>query len=261
LSLRFVDPDLAWKAWRLELIAGGDTRGGALASASLITATRPAFVASASASRAIADAWVEGTPIAYELDTVRIGAGVAPRLDDVTVQVGASARADWLDGAPALVAGPSASLARGDPAATWLRLGFDSNLGAYTHVALSADARAHPSLAGGTLALRAAITHVPTDSPFYRLPTAGGADLLRGAPAGRYRDATVFAAQAEYRHPIVGPLEGALFVDTAAAQGWHMTGGGGLRIVLPPGRLNVTRVDVGVGPGTWGVVAAWGEAF
>jgi hypothetical protein len=270
LTVRLVHPDLAWKAHRLEVVAGGDTRGGMLLSGTLVTATRPSRVASATLARAVGDLWVGATPTPYALGTGRLSLAVAPRWGELGVQVGGSVRGDILgpiggepsaDGGPLLVAGPSAAVSAGDAADAWVRVGVDTGFGSYTHVALTAETRLHPTVAGGTLAMRAAITTVPTDSPFFRLPTAGGTDLLRGLPAGRYRDDTVFAGQVEYRHTLWGPLRGALFVDTARAEGWHVTAGGGLRIVLPPDRFNVTRLDVGAGPDGWGVVAAWGEAF
>ncbi|MFN7147421.1 MAG: hypothetical protein ACK4YP_26885, partial [Myxococcota bacterium] len=264
LLVRLAHPDLAWEAHRLDVLAGADTRGGLHASAALRTATRPALVFGAGGARVVADRYVDGVAVPYELGMARVSAAVAPRVGGVGVVLGASARADWLDDdvpGAALVAGPLAALTLGDLAGDGLRLTADTSLGAYAHVALGADWRAHPPLLGGTLALRLAGTHVPTDSPFHRLPTAGGAEVLRGLPAGRFRAATLLSGQAEYRHALWGPLHGALFVDTAWIEGPHLTAGGGLRIVLPPGRDNVTRLDVGAGPEGWGVVAAWGDAF
>lgn len=259
VSLRFAHPDLGWKRHRLDLIGGGDTRGGFSVGGSLFTATDPALVFAAGASRAVADRWIDGAAAPYDLATVRLSAAVAPQWGLLGLSAGAVGRAEWFDGA-ALLLGPIGTLTLGDARAR-IRLVGELNLGSYTYVLLSADGRTALDLLGGTLALRLAATRVPTDSPFYRLPTAGGADLLRGLPAGRFRADTVLAGQAEYRHPLWGPLHGAVFVDAASVEGWHMTAGGGVRIVLPPDRDNITRLDVGVGPEGWGVVAAWGEAF
>ena len=80
-------------------------------------------------------------------------------------------------------------------------------------------------------------------------------------PAGYYRDETLGFGQLELRHPLEQPIELALFLDTAFIDGLHWTAGGGLRLVLPPDRRNVTRLDVGFGEGTWGVVVSWGDAW
>ncbi|MES2643754.1 MAG: hypothetical protein V4850_29980 [Myxococcota bacterium] len=259
VTLRFAHPDLAWKRHRLELLGGADTRGGFSVGGALTTATRPNLLFGAGASRAVADRWIDGAAAPYALGTARLSAAIAPQWGLLGVSVGAFGRVEVYDGTT-LLAGPTASVTLGDTTAR-LRLASELDLGGYTYLVVSADGRAAPKLAGGTLALRLAATHVPTDAPFYRLPTAGGADLLRGLPAGRFRGDTVLAGQIEYRHPLWGPLHGALFVDGANVAGWHVTAGGGLRIVLPPDRYNVTRLDIGFGPEGWGVVAAWGEAF
>lgn len=260
LTVRFVHPDLAWRGHRLEVTAGGDSRLGFSVASSLRTATRPGWVFGVSGARVVADRWEGDVATPYALGTLRGYAAVAPRWQDVTLLAGASVRADWIDGA-AYVAGPLAAVTLGDLTRDGARVTVDTSFGTYTHLALSGEWRAHPPLEGGELAIRLAGTHVPTASPFYRLPTAGGADLLRGLPAGRFRAPTVLAAQAEYRRVLVGPLHGAAFVDTAWVDGPHVTAGLGVRLVLPPARENVTRLDIGFGPEGWGVVAAWGDAF
>jgi hypothetical protein len=284
LAVRFVHPDLAWKGHRLEVLGSADTRGGFAATGTLVVApgagggeagarggeagtrggetgtrSRPAWVFGAGASRAVADRWEGGVATRYALGAARLSAAVAPRFGGVATSLGVVGRAEWYDGA-ALLVGPTASVSVGDAAAR-VRLSGEVDVGAYTHAVVSVDVRGAPDVLGGTLAMRLGATHVPTDSPFYRLPTAGGTDLLRGLAAGRFRDETLLAAQVEYRHALWGPLHAAVFVDSAHVEGWHLTGGGGLRLVLPPGRDNVTRLDVGVGPEGWGVVAGWGEAF
>jgi hypothetical protein len=99
------------------------------------------------------------------------------------------------------------------------------------------------------------------DAIFWRLPGAGGSQLLRGQASGRYRG-SLLSLQAEFRYPIIGPLWGAAFADSAwIEEGLHWSSGGGLRLVLPPAGLNTTRLDLGFGEGSWGVVLGWGEAF
>jgi hypothetical protein len=259
--VRFVHPDMFGRAERLDLLVGGDSRGGAYVSTAY---TRPrAWQATLLASRAVGDVYVDDVAYVYEVATLRGTAAWLRALPGCSTQLGAGARADLYDDAWARVAGPFASVTAGS-ATAWTRLSADVGLGDYTHASVTTDTRLYPSLAGGTLAVRAMATHVPTDgTPFYRLPGAGGTELLRGEAAGRYRGDTLFGGQAEYRHGIVGPLAGAAFVDTAWVDDWHATVGAGLRLVLPPAEANTTRLEVGWSPesGSWGVVAAWGEAF
>ncbi|MFZ5478300.1 MAG: hypothetical protein ACOZNI_16150 [Myxococcota bacterium] len=259
--VRFVHPDVGWRADRLDVLAGGDTRGGAFVSGAFARPGR--WSATATAARAVGDAWLAGEPYRYEVGTLRASAAWIPARRGVSAQVGASARADRYGEAWYAVAGPLASVTIGDRVA-YTRLGADVGFGDYTHLAVSSDTRAYPAVLGGTLATRALLTHVPTrETPFFRLPSAGGTDLLRGEPAGRYRDDTVFGGQAEYRRVVHDPVGVAVFADVAWVDAWHATLGGGVRLVLPPAETNTTRLDVGWSPetGAWGVVAAWGEAF
>jgi hypothetical protein len=91
--------------------------------------------------------------------------------------------------------------------------------------------------------------------------------VLRGQPAGRWRDRHVLVAQAELRRPLAGPLGIALFQDVGrVSDGWHATAGAGLRVYVPGMEAATTRLDAGWvldGPdrGTWGLVAGVGEAF
>ena len=43
--------------------------------------------------------------------------------------------------------------------------------------------------------------------------------------------------------------------------GLHPAGGLGLRLILPPERLNVVRLDVAVSDSAWTITTGWGEAF
>ncbi len=256
--VRFVHPDLAWSQHRLELVASADTRGGFSVVSGLRARGGLPTAYGLSGGRIVADLWTGDHAVAWSLGTTRAYAAITPRWGGVGLTLGASGRVDvtsevWP------VAGPFATISLGE--GDVFRVSADTAFGAYTHLALGADWSARQPLAGGTLALHAAVTHVPTDSPFWRLPSAGGTDVLRGLPAGRFRVSTLGVGQFEYRHVLIGPLYGAAFVDGAWADGAHVTVGGGLRVVLPPDRENVTRLDVGVGPEGWGLVAAWGEAF
>jgi len=281
LSVRYIDPDLAWHAHTLSLSASADSLGGFSVDGSFTSAAGRGAVAGVLAGgvgRGRGYRWVGDTAETYALDVARGSAGVSGRDGRLGWALGGSGRVERLgswDGAEApwgAVAGPYGALTVGDGRG-WARLSGEAAGGAYTHVGVSVDVRAYPPVAGGTLALRGLGTVVPTSgSPFYRWPSAGGSSLLRGAPAGWLRGPVLVAGQAEYRHPLVGPLEAAAFVDVVRVESVNAEGatagdvprwtaGAGVRLVLPPEKTNVTRVDVGVGPGTWGVVVGWGQAF
>lgn len=253
--VRFEHPDLGYRGHALGAAASVDSRGGGLLSGVLTTASR--WQVAALGARQIGE-FGDGT---YTLATVRGSGAWVPRGPDVGLQLGLGARTDTLGAGWLPVAGPFGAVTLGS-GAVWTRVGVDTGFGAYRHAALSWDTRAYPAVLGGTLALRAAFTHVPTvESPFFRLPSAGGSELLRGEPAGRYRDASLFAGQVELRRTVRDPVGISLFADTAWLGEWHATVGGGLRLTLPPGDDNVTRLEVGWCPGSWGVVAGWGNAF
>lgn len=254
-ALRFVHPDLGGGAHRLELGASGDTRGGfALSAALSARSTLPVQVAGAVA-RSVLDRYDEeaGTSTLW---IERVSLGIAPRQGLALLQAGVGAR--WDDGAANL--GPYAVLTLGGD--TRLKLRVEAGSGDYDHLATGADGRVLWELSAFTLALHAtsSVVHSP-DTPWTREPYAGGTELLRGLPTGRFRDPWLAGAQVELRRPIWGPLRAAIFFDAALVEGAHWTAGGGLRLVLPPERDNVTRIDFGAGPEGWGLVVAWGEAF
>lgn len=248
LAVRFVHPDLG--GHRLDLAVAADTRFGGYVSAALLTRRR--LQVTAFGAHAVGDLYDGDTVATYTWWSARGSLGWAPRMGSAVLQVGGAARVD--DGL--VNAGPYASAS-----GSGLRLWMDAGMGDYDHLGLGVDARGGLSVAGGTLAGHMLVSVVPTDSPWFRLPSAGGQDLLRGLPAGRLRGPTLLGAQAEYRHPIWGPVHGAVFFDAAVVDAAAWTAGGGLRLVLPPERDNITRIDVGAGPEGWGVVVGWGEAF
>ncbi len=256
ISVRYTHPDVGWRGHRIDVLGGGDTRGGGFLSVQGLTHTAPAVQASALAAHAVIDRWIADTPQSHALTTFRGTGGLAPRTGDVLVQFGGLARSDN----DLLVAGGYSSVTLGRGA--FLKLGAEVEGGDYFLSVLSWDARAAPAVFGGTLALHVGASWLPSpDVPWFRLPSGGGAELLRGLPVGRYRDAALALAQVEYRHPIWGPVHGAVFLDVAAIEGLHFTVGGGLRLVLPPEKDNVTRLDIGFGENTWGLVVGWGDAF
>ena len=255
--VRFVHPDVAWSAHRLDTYAAVDSRGGGLLSGTFTHASR--WQVSAFAARSVGEVYLSDGPRTYALGTLRGGVAWVPQWKDLSLSLGGAVRADAMQ-SWAVVAGPTVRVTIGERT-LYTSVAGEAGFGDYSHLGITWDTRAFPKVLGGTLAMRGVAWHVPTDSPFYRLPSAGGADVLRGASAGRWRAATVAAAQIEYRHMVYDPLGVAVFTDTAWVGSTHVTAGFGLRLSLPPEDTNVTRIDIGFGPGTWGVVAAWGEAF
>jgi hypothetical protein len=76
----------------------------------------------------------------------------------------------------------------------------------------------HIDLFGGdrVLAIRGAIEGTLGDRdmiPFVDLPSLGGPSLLRGYPAGRFRDSWAAVASLEYTYPITESLAGFVFTD------------------------------------------------
>lgn len=247
-SLRFFHPDVGWHQHQLSLSLGGDSFGQGYVASTFSVHAGPRFQALAARD------WLEsGAP----LDTLRGSAG--PTWGG-RVWTAAETRWDhwegaWLDNHGLLVTAVIGRQPR-------LNLMGRAGAGDYLHAEASADLLLSPTLGATVLAMRVGGQGVFTnETPFFRWPTAGGASLLRGLPAASYRDRALGVAQLEARQPLVGPLWGALFIDTAWITGPHLTAGGGLRLVLPPTGMNTTRVDVGFGEGRWGVIVAWGEAF
>lgn len=259
----FQHPDLGWRQHQLALRAGGDSRGGfsGLFSLRIFTGRPLRPLLYAAGGRLVTDRYdAAGERELYVQGTARGGAGLAWTAGPLTATLGAQARADFFEGDWYLANGPWLSLSLTPRRHVSLTAVGEAGFGSGESFSGSLNLRASPPLWGGTLALRLGFWGV--EGPEWRDWMAGGAELLRGQPAGRWRGSVFVPAQVEYRHRLVGPLQAAAFVDTVAIDGrWHWSLGGGLRLLLPPEELNVTRVDVGVGEGSWGVVVAWGQAF
>lgn len=261
-QLRFEHPDLAWKEHHLSLQLGGDTRGGFVGAFRLILheeKQKPMFYSSI--SHINADIYrPEAQP--YQLSSLVVGGGDGWG-GNWGISLGASTRWDSLNG-DTWQFNPGPWLGLRGRITPDLNLSSSLESGLFSTFFLKTDTNLSwkPSLWGGSIAARLDFATASTQTPFYRLPTAGGANLLRGLPAGRYRDVFLGSTQLEYRHPLVGPLRGDLFVDTAWVEGaFHHTEGAGFALVLPPDDLNVTRLQFGMGEGQWGLILAWGEIF
>jgi outer membrane protein assembly factor BamA len=108
------------------------------------------------------------------------------------------------------------------------------------------------------VAIRSRVTLSQTaagnDVPFYLLPTLGGGTTLRGYSDYRFRDRDAALVSAEYRWPVFGMMDAALFVDAGsvaatAADLWqarlHRDYGFGVR--LHSATKSIARIDVAKG--------------
>ncbi len=129
-----------------------------------------------------------------------------------------------------------------------------------------------PLTSFATMAVQARGEHVAGTAPFERLPSLGGADLLRGYFAGRFRGESLALAQGELRLGPFRELVGVTLFGAAGAVGPDLTtlryatyrraGGGGVRLILNPQTGLAFRVDYGVGEnGSRGWYITVGEAF
>ena len=115
-----------------------------------------------------------------------------------------------------------------------------------------------PAWRGGALGLAALFEQTRGETPFSLLSKLGSTRYLRGIREGRYRDDLAWAAQAELRVPIAGPVIGAVFaaagdvgpdLSSVRARGLELAGGAGLRYRLTREgaslRLDVAVADAG----------------
>jgi hypothetical protein len=202
-----------------------------------------------------------GPGFARGRQVVQVQAG--PRWDRVDGELftGSGVSAAWaLDGRGSLASQGRAGRLGAGLATAWRPLGAD-----YDHLAVSADARGYLRWeAAGTFAGRLLVERAMLpDAPWFVLPSAGGAEVLRGAAAGRYRGRSLVSADLEWRHTVLPALEGVVFAAGAWVEGTgvHPAGGGGVRLRLPPGHTQALRLDLGVSDAGWGVSTGWGEVF
>ena len=105
-------------------------------------------------------------------------------------------------------------------------------------------------------------------SPFFSLPQIGGTRLLRGYPAGKFRDRHLLIAQAEWRFALLWRLKGAAFAGAGSVFGspgealhWRPNGGAGIRFEVDRKQHIHLRADYGFGDGVSGFYLTVGEAF
>lgn len=149
---------------------------------------------------------------------------------------------------------------------------FDKNVGSdYSFQALEMDYRKFIRITRrSTLGIHSLGLFNFGDPPFRNLALLGGNSIMRGYYAGRYRDNKFWAAQVEYRFPIVGRFGGVAFAGAGqVAHEFSDFGfyrfkpslGTGLRFaVLKQEKLNL-RVDVAVGNNSVNYYIVLAESF
>ncbi|GEM_PF-1434994 len=296
-GLVFLHPDLAARGWRVSLHAAGTTRGTFDVGVAGRTPVWSGWYGhgAVTAGRTQADLYdADGVRSSFVQwhTSARLGPGL--RWRDLSLWAGGIVRWDQVPdtlvdpGCLGGVVGCEAPYAghggfggvAWDTSDGWgatregvrLSLSLDGvvpGLADYDHLGWRAEARGYVALLQGVLAGRVMWRQelVPT-APLLRLPTAGGADVHRGAWAGRYRVSHLLAVDVEQRWMVRGPWEAVLFLSPAwiapadeGLAGLHPAGGVGVRLLLPPEELNVFRFDVAVSDSGWGVYAGWGETF
>ena len=267
--VRWVQPDLGWRAIRLDLSAMGTSRGsGALSLGWRTPGAHPA-AGSLGLSRATVDLYEAGGVNTVEVDQITASAAPILRGHGALAWAGPLFRLDrdedWAAGHGAF--GGASWDGRKEGVGPYARLTGEVALVDYAFGRLTLDLRESVRVGPPLLAARVWVDAVPwTDegTPPWRLPSVGGSDLLRGAPAGVYRGARLAAGALELRQGIGPTVELVGFGELALVEGTggpHPGGGLGLRLRLPPRPDNTLRLDLGFTDAGWGLVASWGETF
>ncbi len=285
-ALELVQPDLGRRGYYLRAEASGNSRGSLGTVFQLAGPGQWHGLGLFSMYRLVVDLYDFDTSGSFQVDTdhdgtveyseasAMLGSGV--RWRSHMFRAGTLFRMDWLEGmdlsAPGLLSYWAYDVRRGwgsDRRGTFAMVYMEGAArrwgSAYDHLGVQGDFRIFlEAPMRSVLAVRTTARAVLlTDVPFFLFPSAGGAEILRGAPAGRYRGAQLLSLDMEWRHMLWGPLETVLFLDGAWVDGTgaHPGGGMGLRLILPPRELNVARLDFAVGDAGWALSAGWGEAF
>ena len=275
-------PDLARRRWWLYASLGATSRGSLNGALHVASPGRLYADASLAGYRLVADLYDdEDQRDTYTLSgaRARLGPGLRFRLGEGRARTWAAGeiRIDDLGEGPQTALGPAAgaswSTLRGSRGGRRGQLASLSGewaaWGDYPSLQLTADARAFTGALGGALGARLLWRgELFEETPFYRLPTAGGSVYHRGAWAGRWIAPWIATVDLEQRWSAGDVLEPVVFINAAqvAGAGLHYGAGAGVRLVLPPENLNIVRLDIGVSdlgyddPG-WGLYVGWGEAF
>lgn len=268
-SLRLIHPDLGWRRLRLEASGLATSRGNAGLSLALRTPGSPFGSSGLAASTGVVDLYDGEAVQTLALQQLTAWSALGLREGGAAIWLGPQLR---LDEGGALLAGHGllggARWDRRDGAGS-ARAGLELALADYALLRGSLDLRARLPLGAHALAGRLYAEGVPLRdelTPAWRLPAAGGAEWLRGAPAGRYRGPWMAAGALELRAYADATLGAVGFAELA----WvpteedprpHPGAGLGLRARLPPRPDNTVRLDLGFTDAGWGLVAGWGESF
>ena len=262
-ALRYTNPDLGWRGWRLQTEALGTSRG--VLSGQLAVRSAGHWFGSASAwgLRRPFDVYADNTRSTTLVSTAEVRLGGGHRRGRWVLEAGPVGRWDAVDAT--VVDGHGSHVS-----AIWRRDGLSAAVRStqayadYAHVDVAVDLRPTLALGRHRIAFRALAAAAPlASSPLVRLPALGGGEGLRSAPVGRFRSSALGAAVAEWRSPAWGLLGAVAFAEGAWVRdaGWQAGGGGGLRLFLPPRPLNTVRLDVAAGTVGWAATAGVGSAF
>lgn len=255
-------PDVGLRGHRSELSLTATSRGAGQISASITTRGTSWWTGSLRAQRLVQDRYVNGEPVDTELAGVVLAA-VAPGLGDGAWAgwAGPLARFDAVD--HDLIAGHGAwgGLRWRPHRRVGVVASLEASLIGSVHLEPTLDLRWTPATDRGPAARLVGQQVVASTAPAHRSPTAGGGQLLRSAPIGRFRDDTVAVAVAEWRQPLVARLQAVPFAEAAWVDGLHGGAGLGLRWLAPQGQPGTVRLDLGIGDGGLGLSAGWGQAF
>ncbi len=269
LGARLDHPDLALAGHQLHARAWGSTRGAAGAAGRFRGAGTVGGLGALQAQHAVLDVYTATPAGGARRQTLRSWGGQAeagvvwrPR-PGTALEGGALGRADRLTAPARQWAG----------AGGWL--GATQRLGPATTLQARLPALGGPELA--QLRPRISLQHSPPAGlaawaladgnivgegiPVWWQPSAGGGEVLRHGPLGRFRGPALGAAVLEWRQPVRGPLGLVAFAEGAWLGGPHGGGGLGLRLDLPPRPSNRLRFDVALGDGGLGVSAGVGALF
>jgi hypothetical protein len=263
-GLRLVHPDLGLRAWRLDATAVVTSRLAGQAAIRVVSPGPWGVAIGASGARLVADVYGAGGERRAAV-VQSASATVLPGHRSAGLAIGAGPVARWDAAGDTRLAGHGAS-AR----ARWTRSpggdgpqldgGVAVALADYPHqeADLSLRTRSMEGRLAGWLHAAAAPW---SEAPYWRLPAAGGGQVLRHGGLGRFRGRSLTAAVLEWRARPDAVLGGVAFAEVAHIDGWHGGLGGGLRLRLPPRPHNTVRLDAAWGDGGWGITAGWGEAF
>ena len=161
-------------------------------------------------------------------------------------------------------------------AGQWVQLTYsrsdDGLWSDFSYRTVKLDARSYHTLGQShVIALQLQATGVDGDAPFDALALVGNGDIMRGYKRGRYRDAWMTAAQAEYRSPVWHRLGGVAFagagVSSPTLGEWSgrrllPTYGAGVRVQIDARQRTGVRVDYGRGlNGASGLYIGFNQAF